>query len=246
MTRNVKIISDYPSLDTVPILVDECDPAIGAIYGIYDNPNYVIRNTEYYPSMVAAMIETILSISPRIQLMTHWAFYMEGKRLFEGNRSLMTNYNLYAPMLNGLKLFERLKSKQYSIKVHNNTIPISGFATFDETTSDIQLMLFSHVDDYTFHGTQTVTVVVNNVDLQYVLVKHYRIDGENNNNYAEWVRMGQPTCLSDEQVKYFRNYQQLTLFNTPVLYEIRNRTLALDGLSISAHSIDLFEIINVE
>jgi len=227
-------------------LVDECDPVIGYLYGVYDNSNFVVCNTEYYPSMVAAIIYNILLLSPRIKLITTWAFYMEGKRFFEGNRTLVTNYNLYLPILNGFKLFEKLKRKKLSIVINNNSIPLNGICTFDENNFDIQLLLFSHVDDYTFNANQNLRIIFNNIKSKYVLVKHYKIDANNNNTYSEWVKMGKPDYLNDQQLAYFQNYQQLKLFNTPILYQIINNTLILDSLNISTHSLDFFQIVNVE
>ena len=246
ITNNLNIIYKYPTLNDIAVIVDECDPAVGTIYGVYDNPNFIVCNTEYYPSMVAAIIYNILSLSTRIKLITHWAFYFEGKRFFEGNRSLVTNYNLHLPILNGLKLFERLKTKQLSMTISDTSIPINGIATLDDDTSDIQLLLFSHVDDYTFQGTENIAIIFHDVKAKYLLVRHYRIDANNNNIYAEWVKMGKPSYLNDDQLKYFQNVQQLKLFNEPVLYEIQNNQLVLDSLTVSAHSVDLFELVNVD
>lgn len=246
ITNNLNIISKYPTLNDVAVIVDECDPAVGTIYGVYDNPNFIVCNTEYYPSMVAAIIYSILALSARIKLITHWAFYFEGKRLFEGNRSLVTNYNLHLPILNGLKLFEKLKTKQLSVTISGASIPINGIATLDDDSSDVQLLLFSHVDDYTFQSTENITILFRNVKSKYVLVRHYRIDANNNNIYTEWVKMGKPSYLNDDQLKYFQNAQRLKLFNEPVLYEIQNNQLILDSLTVSAHSVDFFELVNVD
>jgi len=57
--------------------------------------------------------------------------------------------------------------------------------------------------------------------------------------------MGKPEYLNDQQLAYFQNYQQLKLFNTPILYQIENNTLLLDSLNILAHSVDFFEIVNL-
>ncbi len=99
--NNLKICNKFVKLNNLPIFIDECDPAVGTIYGICDNPNFVICNTEYYPCFVASVIYNILLLFPRINLITHWSFYMEGKRLFEGNRTLVTNYNLHLPICHG-------------------------------------------------------------------------------------------------------------------------------------------------
>jgi beta-xylosidase len=196
--------------------------------------------------MVASIIYNVSLLSPRIKLFTSWAFYMEGKRLFEGNRTLVTNYNLYLPILNGFKLFEKLKTNKFSIEINTTNIPLNGICTFDENNFDIQLLLFSHIDDYTINQNENVIIVLNNIKLKYVLVKHYRIDSNNNNIYSEWIKMGKPDHLNHQQLEYFQNYQQLKLFNTPILYQIENNKLTLGSINISTHSIDFFEIVNLD
>jgi beta-xylosidase len=191
--------------------------------------------------MVAAMIYNILLISPRIKLIVSWAFYMEGKRIFEGNRTLITNYNLYLPILNAFKLLSKLESKRLSIEINNNNIPLNCISTIN---SNIQLLLISHVDDYTFNDNQNISIIFNNIQLKTVLVKHYRVDSNNNNIYSEWIKMGKPEYLNDQQLIYFKNYQQLKLLNPPVQYQIQNNKLVLPTFTFSTHSIDFFEIIN--
>ena len=242
--NGVNTSNKYPQLNNLPIFVDECDPAVGTIYGVYDNPNFIVCNTEYYPSIVAAMIYNILSISSRIKLIISWAFYMEGKRIFEGNRTLVTNYNLYLPILNAFKLLGKLKMKQLSIEISNNNIPLNGIATIDQTNSNIELLLFSHVNDYTFHSEENVSILLNNIQLKSVLVKHYRVDSKHNNIYSQWIEMGKPEDFNSEQLNHLKNYQELTLLNPPVQYQIENNKLVFPSIIISTHSIDFFEIVN--
>jgi hypothetical protein len=211
---------------------------------MYDNPNYVVNNTEYYPSIVAAMIYNIPLVVPRITLITHWAFYMEEKRFFQRTRTLMTKYNLYLPILNGLKLFEKLKTNKLSIEITNNNIPLNGICTIDN--GDIQLLLFSHVDDYTVNQNQNLKIIFKNIASKFVLVRHYKIDANNNNIYSEWIKMGKPNYLNAEQLAYFQNYQQLKVLNPPGVYQVENNQLTLDSLNITTHSTDFFEIINLD
>ncbi|UJR16781.1 hypothetical protein I4U23_003680 [Adineta vaga] len=243
---NLNIINQFPNLNNVSIFIDECDPTVGAIYEVYDNPNFVVCNTEYYPSVIAEMIYTILSISPRIHLICNSLFYMEGKRLFEGNRTFLTNYNLHLPVMNGFKLFEKLQTKQFSIEIKDNHIPLHGISTFHEANSDIQLLLFSHIDDYTLYENQNVTIIFNNMKLNYVLVRHYKIDANNNNIYSEWVKFGKPDYLNSDQLKYFQNFQELKLFDKPIVYQVENNQLILNGFNIYTHSTDFIEIINLD
>ncbi|CAF1234392.1 unnamed protein product [Rotaria sp. Silwood1] len=112
------IYNEFEQLNHLPIFIDGCDPAVDTTHGVYDNSNYIIYNTEYYPCIVASMMFHILSLSSRIQLIIHWSFYMEGKRLFEGNRTLMTNYKLHLPILSDLKLFGKLKYKLLFMEIN--------------------------------------------------------------------------------------------------------------------------------
>ena len=80
---NVAIIQER--YRDVPILVDECDPAVGTPYGVFDTPNFVVANTTHYPTMVCALAKELLEY-PTVERFTSWAFYMEGKRWFEGNQ----------------------------------------------------------------------------------------------------------------------------------------------------------------
>ena len=94
-----------PALDGRPVVVDECDPAVGTIYGVHDNPSFVVTNSEYYPAFLCALVKRVLDLDrgfgERMAFVTTWAFYMEGKRWFEGNRTLVTNENVEKPILNG-------------------------------------------------------------------------------------------------------------------------------------------------
>ena len=246
ITNNLNIINKYSILNNIPIFIDECDPVSTRVFGIYDNPNYIICNTEYYPSMVASIIYNLSLLSSRIKLITHWSFYLDGKRIYEGNRTLVTNYNIYLPIVNGLKLIEKLRIKKFSIDINQTKISLNGICTYDENdNNNIQLLLFSHVDDYTYNDSEYIKIIFNNIKLKHVLVKHYKIDINNNNTYSEWIKMGKPDYLNDEQIEYFQNYQQLKVFNPPITYQIENNQLVLDLFIMLTHSIDFFEIINL-
>ena len=110
---------------------------------------------------------------------------MEGKRLFEGNRTLMTNYNLHLPIFEGLKLFGQLKDKQLSVEINRIEIPIFGIATCDNDENSFQLLLFYHIDDWKYEDNQSIEITFLNVPLKYIRLKHYRIGSNHSNTYTE-------------------------------------------------------------
>jgi xylan 1,4-beta-xylosidase len=49
VTTSLDIIRSFDVTAQVPVFVDECDADVPAHFSAYDNPNYALRNTEYYP-----------------------------------------------------------------------------------------------------------------------------------------------------------------------------------------------------
>ena len=242
--HNLSVCHEFESLNHLPIFVDECDPAVGTIYGVYDNPNFIVCNTEYYPSMVAAMIYHISLLSPRIELITHWSFYMEGKRLFEGNRTLMTNYNLHLPILSGLKLFGKLKQKQLSVKGDQVQAPLYAIATSDEGTRSLQFLVFYHVDDWTYEDIQTVEIQFHHIPYRSVVLKHYRIDAAHSNPHTKWIQLGRPEELNESQLRELKQGQELELIDPPKEYIILDGQLRLSSFSLPAHALSFIELID--
>jgi xylan 1,4-beta-xylosidase len=58
----LETLAAFPALAGRPVLVDECDPAVGTIYGVHDNPSFVVTNTEYYPTFLCALIRRVLDL----------------------------------------------------------------------------------------------------------------------------------------------------------------------------------------
>ena len=108
----LETVAEFPALAGRPVFVDECDPAVGTIYGVHDNPNFIVTNTEHYPTFLCALVKRVLDLDEaferRIAKITTWAFYLEGKRFFEGNRTLVTREDVEKPILNAFRMLARL------------------------------------------------------------------------------------------------------------------------------------------
>src|SRR5690606_5084108 len=89
-----KIIAEFDRYRELPAIVDECDAAVPAHFGRFDNANYTFQNTEYYPVFQAKLFKKILDLNAagpvQVAQATSWSFYFEGERWFEGTRSFLT------------------------------------------------------------------------------------------------------------------------------------------------------------
>lgn len=261
--RCLAVINEFPELTGKPVFVDECDPAVGTIYGVYDNPNFVVCNTEYYPTFVAALVGQILkhnqTVPIPVTMITHWAFYMEGKRFFEGNRTLTTNHNVANPIVAGLKMLGMLGKEKVTLQssgavdalgsgYDGQTQFIDGLAAKGSLQGDSaksSVVLWNHCDDWTAKGTRQVNLKLANLPFQpgkSVEVRHWRIDAEHSNAYTEWVKLGRPEGPDAEQLAHLKASQQLTLLEEPQQLTLDKAGSLQLSFDLPIHAMSLIEI----
>lgn len=247
-------VASYPGLRGLPVLVDECDPAVGTIYGVHDNPNFVVTNTEYYPTFLCALVKRVLDLGrrfdDRIAFITTWAFYLEGKRYFEGNRVLVTNENVELPILNGLRMLGRLgQTRLGTTSSHGRDVLQSGAPGIEvdalaaASGDRITVLVWHQADEWWAEGEAEVEVRLERLPFEGgAVVSHYRIDGSHSNAYAEWVQQGRPQDPSPAQLARLKSRQGLELYEPPRTVAVSgDRTLTL-SLSLPLFATSLFEI----
>jgi len=182
--RNVAVIRDrFPD---VPILVDECDPAVGTVYGVFDNPNFVVCNTTYYPTILCALADELLRLG-EVEQFTTWAFYFEGKRWFEGNRTLVTNENVELSVLDGFRMLERLGDRRVEARADGVGV-LAG---------DRAAVVYHHVDAWWVEGAASVELRCEHAGRA---VRLSRLGS----SHARWLELGSPEDPTPEQVGALR------------------------------------------
>ena len=233
--RNLAAIAAYPRFAGLPVYVDECDPAVGTIYGVYDNPNFIVTNTEHYASIICHLAAALLDMPP-VERMTHWAFYMEGKRWFEGNRTLVDNANVEKPVLNGLRLLEHLAGGD-RLSVAADTPGVGALAV--RHAAGIRVLLWHHEDAWWTEGTAHVDLTLHGAGSDDVRATITRLDGTHANTYAAWRAMGEPDDPTPEQIATIRATGVLSPELLAV--QIGGDTLAL-RIDLPMHGVALIEI----
>lgn len=231
--RNLAAIATHPRFADVPVYVDECDPAVGTIYGVYDNPNFVVTNTESYASIVCHLVAALLD-HPQVERMTHWAFYMEGKRWFEGNRTLVDNANIEKPVLNGLRLLERLAGGE-RLFVTSETPGVGALAV--RKHAGLSVLVWQHEDAWWTAGTAEVTLTLDGTAGSTATI--WRLDGTHANTYTAWRDMGSPDDPTPEQVAALRAAGELRAESLPVAHSDGTLGLRFD---LPKHGVALIEI----
>jgi len=207
--RSLAVIARYPEFRALPVLVDECDAAVPAHWGIYDNANFAFQNTAYYPVFQAQLMKKLLDMDrldlARVHAATTWSWYLEGDRFFEGTRSLFTAGNLPTPLLNAYRLFARLPEQRLAVESNRS----AGLSQLDggEIVTEVDalaasgdanrvaVLVWHHGDDqYLEAPAAAVTLTLRNLPFagKRVRVRHTRIDADHGNAHTAWVAMGRP------------------------------------------------------
>lgn len=231
--KSAAVIEAVPEFAGLPIYVDECDPAVGTIYGVHDNPNFVVTNSEHYPSFVCQLVGALLDQEPRVTLITHWAFYFEGKRWFEGNRTLVDNENVEKPIVNGLRLLERLSNGE-RCAVRSETPGVGGIAVRGDGL--LRLLLWHHEDEWWTAGSADVVVRIAGGRGSEGRV--WRLDREHANTFRTWEALGSPDDPSAADLDRIREAGRLA----PQSVEVESGADgAVFALTIPVHGLVLVE-----
>lgn len=210
------LISQYPTLKNLECVLSEIDPDGWAAGGAWDNANLNFRNTEYYPSFVAAAFDKVSRYARQqswdLKLLT-WAFLFIGERCFEGTRAFSTQ-GIDKAILNLFRMYSRLGDREVLFISSGVKDPLTyadpnGFGEAPDIggvaalagDATLTILIYNHHDDWALQETHPITVAIENLPFAAptLSVTHYRIDQEHSNAYAEWVRQGKPMYPTPEQ-----------------------------------------------
>jgi len=227
--RHLRVIAEFEPYRRLPAIVDECDAAVPAHFGVFDNADYGFQNTAYYPVFQVKLMKKLLDLNDveevQVERATSWSFYFEGERCFEGTRAFLTAGGVEKPLLNAYRLLARLGPQRVAA-TSDAAWPLADLDAVGETiglpeevdvlaTRDdaggVTVAVWRHADDqYRADDTAAcVDVVVHGlVDGPY-LVRHLRIDAEHSNAHAVWRSLGAPDYPDAEQFEALRARQGL-------------------------------------
>ncbi|MBC7321393.1 beta-xylosidase [bacterium] len=254
----LEIIDKYPALKGLECVLSEVDPDGWAAGGRFDNPNLNFRNTEYYPSYVVTAFTKLTELAERynrdLKLLS-WAFMFRGERCFEGTRAFVTQ-GIDKPILNLFRMFSFLGDKKLYFessqkKDQLNFIDdygaseepeIYGIATMTGSKS-IEILLYCHHDDWDIKDEYEIELEVVNMpfDISKVEVRHYRLDRDHSNAYAEWIRQGKPDYPTEGQRRAIKARESLELYEPMCNVSVFNKTFRKNFI-LPTHGISLIVI----
>lgn len=242
--KGFQIISSFPQLKNLPVIIGESDPegCAACPADIYPNNDY--RNGTLYSSYTAASFARVYELAKNrnINLIgaVTWAFEFENQPWFRGFRDLATN-GVDKPVLNVFRMFGQMEGNKVPvitnsihnyISIHDSGVrgkepDVNGLAATSDHSASVMVWNYHDKNDLAVPATPVI-VSVKGIPAQKILLIHYRIDQEHSNSYAAWKKMGSPQNLSAEQIAELEKAGQLQMLESPEWLKIKNGTATIE------------------
>ncbi|QXU39947.1 beta-xylosidase [Pedobacter sp. D749] len=231
---NYKIISKYPQLKNIPVIIGESDPEGCAACGMSTNPENAYRNGTMYSSYTAASFARLYELTDKYKInllgAVTWSFEFENQPWFAGFRDLATN-GVDKPVLNVFRMFGQMKgnrveaisNRMYNLNaildssIRKPQTDIGVLATKAEKTAAV--LLWNYHDEDKTDSKDLISILLNKLPAKTVMVIEYRIDTENSNSYSEWKKMGSPQNPDAKQIAALEKSGQLKMIGKPKKFD---------------------------
>lgn len=236
VSRGFEIVSSFPTLKHLPIVIGESDPEGCAACSMDVYPHNGYRNGTVYSSYTAA------SFARKIALADHfgvnflgavtWAFEFEDQPWFHGFRDLATN-GVGKPVLNVFRMFGMMSGQRLAIKgslaydyltvrdssVRGEKNDINAMATLAER--EIAILVWNYHDEDLPGIPASIVLEIAGIPSGKALIHHYRIDQTYSNAYTAWKEMGSPQQPTASQYGVLEKAGQLAMLESPKWVEVK-------------------------
>lgn len=225
------IISGFPSLRHLPVVISESDPEGCAACDVASHPQEGYRLTSQYASYEAELLHGTLALAARHHIRLEgyvtWAFTFPGHPIFAGYRALMT-HEVDLPLLDYFRMVgqmggERVAANSTGALNLDQVLRSSVRATPDidaiatRESHRIDVLVWNYNDNLTPAPPAEIHLQVSDLphDVRHVLLEHFQVDRTHSNAHTAWLEMGSPQNPSPAQLKRLKAAGQLQLLTSP-------------------------------
>lgn len=255
VNNGFELVSSFPTLKNLPIVIGESDPEGCAACGMYTNPENAYRNGTMFSSYTAAAFARKYDLADHYNVnfigAVSWAFEFENQPWFHGFRDLATN-GIDKPVLNVFRMYGKMGGKRVEvsgnqaydyIRVRDSSVrreaDINALASMEKKTASI--MVWNYHDDDLPAPAASVELTIKGVPVKKVTFTHYRIDDKHSNSYEVWKAMGSPQNPTAEQIKALEKAGQLAILDTPKEVTLTNG-MAIISMTLPRQGVSLVQL----
>jgi xylan 1,4-beta-xylosidase len=206
ISNGFRIVSEFPELKGVPVIIGESDPEGCAACSVKTNPEYAYRNGTMYSSYTAAQIARTYELADvhkvNLRGSVTWAFEFEAQPYFAGFRDLATN-GIAKPVLNVFRMLGRMSGDRLRVSSSSaqpvDVIRDRGvreapdiYALAARNAQQIAILVWNYHDDDLPAPPADIELTIDGAPGGQPMLTHYRVDADHSNAYEAWKRMGSP------------------------------------------------------
>jgi xylan 1,4-beta-xylosidase len=221
--KGFEIITKFPSLKHLPVMIGEFDPEGCAACSVDYSPENAYRNGTMYSSYTAAAFAQLYKMARKYHInlvgAVSWSFEFENQRWFGGFRDLSTN-GVDKPVLNVFRMLGKMKGDMLAINnpdglsletIVDSSVRhqsyVDALATVDADT--MYIMLWNYHDDEHTKTEAWINLNLKNINAKQAFVSSYLVDKNHSNSYTKWQQMGSPQQPSKQQIIDLQHTGQL-------------------------------------
>ena len=253
---NFLVITSFPQIKKLPVIIGESDPEGCAACGVMTNPENAYRNGTMYSSYTAAVISRIYDMADYygINLIgnLNWSFEFEDQPWFAGYRSLATN-GVDKPVLNVFRMLGMMSGNRvqvsgdlkYNFKsicdssVKGKQTDVNALACKDKST--VTVLLWNYHDLDIKDNGSPVILNIEGIPTGKATLTQYRIDNDHSNSYEVWKKMGSPQNPTIDQIAKLEKTGQLKMLLKPEEIKITNNTATIK-IQLPRQAVSLVKI----
>ena len=229
--KGFEIVSSVPSLKNLPIIIGESDPEGCAACSEDLHPENAYRNNTMYACYTAAAIARTYDLAKKwgvnLAGAVTWGFEFEDQPYFRGFRDLATN-GIDKPVLNAFRMLGMMEgsrvatestSKQDFITIRDSSVrgpepDVNALATKSINAAAVMVWNYHDKNDLSVASTD-VSIIIQGLPQQRVLLTQYIIDQEHSNSFTAWKKMGSPKEPTAEEYETLEAAGQLEEISSP-------------------------------
>lgn len=255
VNNGFELVSSFPTLKNLPIIIGESDPEGCAACGMYTNPENAYRNGTMFSSYTAASFARKYDLADHYKVnfigAVSWAFEFEDQPWFHGFRDLATN-GVDKPVMNVFRMYGKMGGKRIAvtgnqaydyIRVRDSSVrreaDINALASLDKKTASV--MVWNYHDEDVPALASPVELTIKGITGKKATLTHYRIDDKHSNSYEVWKSMGSPQQPTAEQIKTLEEAGQLAMLEKPRQVSVKNGT-AVVNMMLPRQGVSLVQL----
>ena len=237
VSRGFEIISEFPSLKKLPVVIGEFDPEGCAACSAQFNPQNAYRNGTMYSSYTAAAYAQLYALAKKYQInlqgAVSWSFEFEDQPWFGGFRDLATN-GVDKPVLNVFRMLGIMKGQMLEVNnpaalslqqivdssVHGDKSYVNALATLGK--NEMYILCWNYHDDDSKKMTEQLHLLLENLPVAKVIVNSYLVDETHSNAYTLWKQLGSPQQVTAAQFQQLEKAGKLQQESTSATLQVEN------------------------